>query len=336
MREDLYSIHGIGLRFITNSSAIATAAQTLLRHFQQETLESPIALEFLFKGVDSRAEIPVVVSPAAQVLFSGRGQAIGDLLRSEWQCHVYRDQDCTIADFHEQGLLFIDHPRGRVEGYLSEPEAMHLDVRIIFFHFALTELLKGKGLYTIHATALAKGGRGLLIPGASGRGKTTSLLALLRAGYCCLSDDHPLLRTDGTGLEILSFPVKIDVTEQTIEFFPELKEVRESLHQGVSKRYFYPEDIYPQGQTDSDFCRPVLILFPQIVDAPKSSLELLPKRRALELLLPESLLVYNKEAAGRQFQALARLVEQTACYRLYFGADILDLPQLIDPLLAEA
>src|SRR5207244_1150026 len=106
-------------------------------------------------------------------------------------------------------------------------------------HFALTELLKRRGMYTIHATALERNGRGVLIPGDSGRGKTTCFLSLLRAGYRCLSDDHPLLRQDGSHLELLSFPVKIDVTEKTIGFFPELQQANGRLRQGVRKRYFY-------------------------------------------------------------------------------------------------
>lgn len=332
MNEYFYSIHGVGLRLTTDSPAIAGAVQVLLRHFQRETLEGPVALEILFKGVHDRAEIPVTASPSAEVLFAGSGKTAGDLLHSEWRCNLYRDGDRKIADFHEQGLLLIEDQRGRVEGYLVEPDAMHLDVRISFFHFALTELLKRQGLYTIHATALEKGGRGLLIPGASGRGKTTSCISLLRAGYRCLSDDHPLLRENGNGLEILSFPVKIDVTEKTIAFFPELREADGRLHQGVQKRYFFVEDIYPHAK--ADICDPALIIFPRITDMPKSRVEPLPKSRALEEILPQGLLVFDKEVARKQFQTFSRLVEKAACYRLYFGEDILDLPQLVDHLLS--
>jgi len=336
MREYWYCIHDLAVRLTTDSPVISAVVQTFLRPFQHEAGEGAATLEFLLKGVESREEIPVTPSPAAQVLFSGSGKAAGDQLRSEWYCTVYRDQGRTIADFHEQCLLLIDHQHDRVEGYLIKPEAMHPDILVTFFHFALTQPLETQGLYTVHATALAKDGRGLLIPGASGRGKTTSLIALLRAGYRCLSDDHPLLRANATGLEILAFPAKIDVTERTIEFFPELKAAKASLSHGVRKRYFYAEDFYPQGQTEPDSCRPAAIIFPHIMDGPKSHLEPLPKSKALEVLLPESLLVYNKEAAGQQFHMLSRLVEQTDCYQLHFGADILDLPHLIDPLLAGA
>jgi hypothetical protein len=68
---------------------------------------------------------------------------------------------------------------------------------------------------------------------------------------------------------------------------------------------------------------------------PHSWLEPLPKSRALEVLLPQALLVYDPEVARREFQVLAKLVQQVDCYRGHFGRDILDLPKLITPLLEQ-
>jgi len=52
-----------------------------------------------------------------------------------------------------------------------------------------------------------------------------------------------------------------------------------------------------------------------------------------EELLPQGLLVFDKAVARREFDTLSRLVKRAARYRLYFGADVLELPKLIDPLL---
>jgi hypothetical protein len=336
VQENRYDIHGIELRVTSDHPAIAAAVQMLLGHFQRECV-ADTALDVVFHGVQEPGDIPLSVSPGAPVLFAHRGQTAGEhprsgpMLRGEWWCTIYRDQGRTVADFHEQGLLIIDGQREQVEGYLVQPDAMHLDVRISFLHFALTELLKRQGLYTLHAASLERGGRGLLIPGSSGRGKTTSCIALLRSGYRCLSDDHPLLRANGKGLEVLSFPVKIDVTEASIGFFPELQQADGKLHQGVRKRYFAIEDLYPGATADA--CEPAVILFPQVVDCAKSRLEPMPKSRALEEIMRQGLLVFDREIASRQFQMFSRLVGETACYRLFFGEDVLDLPQLIDPLL---
>jgi hypothetical protein len=202
------------------------------------------------------------------------------------------------------------------------------------FHLALTELLRHRGFYTVHAAALEKHGRGILIPGTSGRGKTTSFISLLRSGYRYLSDDHPLIRDGGTSVQILPFPARIKATEDTIAFFPELVEAPNLvLRAGSPKRSFQAMDLYPTSVADD--CQLAVVLFPNIVDAPRSHLERLPKHRALELLLPQALLVYDPEVARREFQVLAKLVQQADCYRVHFGRDVLDLPRLITPLLEQ-
>lgn len=291
-----------------------------------------MALTIRFDEVASRGEIPVKPSASAKVLFSGTRPAMGDSLRSIWECKVVQDGDRLIADFHEQGLLLIDGSRGLAEGYFINPDAMHQDVCTSFFHYALTELLKRRDLFTVHATALEYHGRGVLIPGYSGQGKTTTFLSLLRSGFRYLSDDYPLLRDRGANMELLAFPMKIDVTDRSVEFFPELRNAASGvLQQGICKKFFQAEDVYANSIGNS--CIPAMIIFPHVVDLPHSCLESLPKSRALEFLVPQGLLVYDQVVARREFQVLSLLVQQVDCYRLHFGRDILDVPHLITPLL---
>ena len=330
--EYLFNFHGLELRFTTSSQAFVAPVLTFLQNFHADVASEGTALTIRFEEVASRAEVPVKISDSAKILFSGTRPSMGDSLRSIWQCEVLQDGDRLIADFHEQGLLLIDGARNLVEGYFVRPDAMHPDVCTSFFHFALSELLKRNGLYTVHATALEYQGRGVLIPGYSGQGKTTSFLSLLRSGFRYLSDDFPLLRDRGTHLELLAFPMKIDVTDRTIEFFPELRNaVPGILQQGVCKKFFQAENLYADCIGNS--CTPAMIIFPHVVNMPHSCLEPLPKSRALEAIMPQGLLVYDQAVARREFQVLSRLVQQVDCYRLHFGRDILDLPKLITPLL---
>jgi hypothetical protein len=331
-REYLFNFHGVELRFSTSSQAFVRPVLTFLRHFHAEEVLGDTVLTMQFEEVASRADVPVKVSDTGKILFSGTRPAMGDSLRSLWQCEILQDGARIIADFHEQGVLLIDGARNLVEGYFVRPDAMHPDVRTSFFHFALAELLKRNGLYTVHATSLEYQGRGVLIPGYSGQGKTTSFLSLLRSGFRYLSDDYPLLRDRGTHMELLAFPMKIDVTDRTIEFFPELRNAAPGiLQQGIYKKNFQAEDLYADSIGSS--CAPAMILFPHVADMPHSCLEPLSKSRALEAIMPQGLLVYDQAVARREFHTLSRLVQQVDCYRLHFGRDILDLPKLIKPLL---
>jgi hypothetical protein len=330
--EYLFSLHGVELHYQPSSSAFVAPVLTFLRHFHTEVAHGGTALTIRFEEVASRAEMPVKISDSAKSLFSGARPSMGDSLRSIWRCDVKQDGDRLIADFHEQGLLVIDGSRGVAEGYFIRPDAMHPDVCTSFFHYALTELLKRQDLFTVHATALELHGHGILIPGYSGQGKTTAFLSLLRSGFRYLSDDYPLLRDRGTHMELLAFPMKIDVTDRSVAFFPELRNAAPGvLQQGIYKKFFQAEDVYADSIGDS--CTPAMILFPHVVDMPHSCLELLPKSRALEAIMPQGLLVYDQAVARREFQVLSRLVQQVGCYRLHFGRDVLDLPKLIAPML---
>ena len=122
------------------------------------------------------------------------------------------------------------------------------------------------------------------------------------------------------------------MTDATIAFFPELRSAPHGvLLPGPRKRSFYAEDLYPDSRGVA--CQPAIVLFPHVEEIPRSYLERLPKSRALEALLPNALLVYHPEVARLEFQVLAKLVKQVDCYRLHFGRDALNLPELITPLL---
>ncbi|HMU55789.1 MAG TPA: hypothetical protein PKA61_12335 [Nitrospira sp.] len=331
-QDYLFTFHGVELHYHASSVTLAAPVLAFLRHYRTESASEKTVLTVRFEEVRSRADVPYRISQASKTLFSGTRPAMGDSLRSIWRCDVVQDRDRLVADFHDQGLLVIDGALGTAEGYFVNPEAMHADVCTSFFHFALSELLKRRGLFTVHATALEYQGRGVLIPGYSGQGKTTAFLSLLRSGFRYLSDDYPLLRDLGGRMELLAFPMKIDVTDHSVEFFPELRAAPAGLlQQGICKKFFHAEDLYANSIGTS--CVPALIMFPHVVDMPHSCLEPLAKSRALEALMPQGLLVYDQEVARREFHALSKLVQQTDCYRLHFGRDILDLPDLIKPLL---
>lgn len=335
MTEYIFSLYGTSVRFVTMSPFLAAPVNELLKHFRRDVLDESVTLTLWFQAVQSRADIPPIMSPSARRLSSGACAEIEGRRETDLPYEVFYDDGRLIADFSDIGVLVIDGKQHKADGYLIKPETMHESLIEYLFHLALIELLRREGLYTVHATALEKHGRAVLIPGNSGRGKTTSFISLLRSGYRYLSDDHPLIRDAGTHVDILPFPIKINVTEETIAFFPELRNAPDHiLRPGFPKRAFYAEELYPTSI--GQHCRPALVLFPHVVDASHSHLERLPKSRALEMLLPQALLVYDADVARREFHVLTKIVQQVDCYRLHFGRDILDLPRLITPLLEQA
>lgn len=329
-----FHIHGIDLKVETDISAFARGVAELLAEFPQPASANGNSLAVLVNAVKSgregkrQGESPV----RGKRLYSSSQEDTLDLSTLGIKLDVYQDGQSLMWDFHHHGRLLLDPELGTLEGHLTEPVTLHHQiVASLFFLMPFSRLLASRGLYMIHAAALERRGRGVLIPGVRGVGKSTSSVALLRAGYRCLSDDKPFLRANGNGISLLAFPEKIDITDQTVSFFPELSAAPSALTTGYRKKQFRPEAIYPGSTTQA--VRPDLILFPEISRESTSRAEKLSKSKALEAILPHSLLVFDRTISADHFQLLAGLVAGADCYRLAFGRDILNLPALVDSLL---
>jgi hypothetical protein len=329
-----FHIHGINLRIETDIPVLARGVTELLNEFPQPSDINGNGLTVVCRtaegcGTENRKKDHHL---RGERLYTSSPTDTLDLEALGIKLDVWRDGSSLLLDFHRHGWLLLDPEQGALEGCLTEPITLHHQiVGSLFCLMPLSRLLAARGLYMIHAAALERNGRGVLMPGVSRSGKSTSCVALMRAGYRCLSDDKPFLRGNGSGIELLAFPEKIDVTDQTVSFFPELCTAPVALTSGYRKKQFRPEAIYP-GST-ADAVRPDLILFPEISGEPTSRVERLSRAKALEAILPHSLLVFDHAISTDHFQLLGRLVDGADCYRLHFGRDVMDLPRLIDPLL---
>jgi hypothetical protein len=328
LTEHLFRIHGETLRLTTNSPVVVQAVADLLADFESPACAGPgsAALELSLRGVAGAAQIPLFASADSEMVSTGD--------RSATWYTLYRDGGRHIFDFPGSGRFGLDAGTGRLDGWLVDPASRTPEQWSDLVRLAILELLRVRGLDAIHASAVEKDGRGFLFVGRCGRGKTTACLSLARAGYRCVSDDHPLLRRTATGMEVLPFLTEFRVSEKTVGFFPELDTSRSLLRLGVVKQSFRLEEAFGADCKGDQLlgCRPDFLIFPRLVDWPESRLEPLPRARAFEELLPESLLVLESERATRLFRTLSQMVQTTSCYRLHFGQDVLNLPVVFDRL----
>lgn len=335
MLTQTFDFYGIGVQVDTDIPSLAAGIGSLLRRFARHPAADGQRLHFIYKrgGKASDHSANGSSDGTGPLLFSTSWKNAFDLadrLDIDWD--VYGRDSGLLLDYHRRGRLWLDTSGGRLEGSLTEPLDLHQALLpSIFFFFPFTQLLARHGLHVVHAAALERNGRGVLIPGMSGSGKSTCCVSLMRAGYRCLSDDKPFLWENGAGVELLPFPEMIDVTDQSVAFFPELSSAGAALESGFRKKRFYAETLYP-GST-ADAVAPSVILFPSINGEPTSRIEALSKVQALQMLLPHSLLCFDRAISVRHFELLTRLVETTTSYRLHFGRDVLGLPLLVDRLL---
>ena len=304
-----YLFHGLNLG-LAGEPRVLDALHSRLRCFPAGFAHRDFDLDFEYVRDAGRG------SGAAR-LPAGNGRVILEFGNCQALYFDGPQQLFLEAGSHGRMLCDIGTRRATV-AYPKSEEADPWLLSHLFFTVPLAELLKRLGLYMAHMAGVALKGKGLLIAGESGAGKTTLALALLRAGFAFLADDTVFLSTS-SGLRALAFPDEIDITPQTATFFPELRRPdRESTHGRRKKRPICAGEVCQMEPCWE--CRPAIILFPRPGRSPESTLAPMPKDQAL-MKLAGNVLRTELRSAQAHLDALAAVVRQCRCYRLQTGRD---------------
>jgi hypothetical protein len=197
----------------------------------------------------------------------------------------------------------------------------------------LTYLFSYQGLFDLHGAALADRGIGYVFLGESGSGKSNMALNLVRQGWKYASDDSLLLKSNGKGVEVLSFRKIFYIDPVAASKYPELDTlVSKKSNVAGSKRFLDLEKVYPNQFQPSIV--PKVLIFSKITPDRKSSIQLQSKGQALADLLKQSVSIFfNRQAVTQHTQILKNLIDQCKCYQLLAGRDLYDEPDKILKML---
>jgi hypothetical protein len=318
-----YTFHGLNIALSANHPTLLAALHGRLRHFSSDKQETP-DLVFEFYGVPATGNH--LVEKPSGITRPVYDPPLGEIVYADGEDQLYINyaDRVRVLCVPEQGYVRFSFGESDLENLwwlLSHP----------LFTLPFVELLKRRGLYSLHAAGLYSNGKGLLLAGASGAGKSTLALALVRAGFGFLSDDMLFLTPDQASLQVLAFPEEMDVTDETVSLFPELHTL---LHQpkasGWVKRQVWATDCYLVDIICE--CRATVLVFPRVANTAKSFLQSIDQDEALLELVPNVLLT---EACSSQahLDVLAKLVRESKCYRLETGYDFETLPRLLRDLV---
>lgn len=166
-----------------------------------------------------------------------------------------------------------------------------------------SELAVTRGWLAIHAAAIAAHGHGLLLPGASGSGKTTTFRAAGGAGLGLLSDDLVWIGESSSGFVVRPF------------------------ERGVPSEPVPPATV-PEAPLAAVVC-------PTIVAHGPSRLLPLDAPEAVETLVAESSFL-SASTSGARFRLVVRLAARVPAWRLEAGPHRGDVPPLLEDLLRSA
>jgi hypothetical protein len=169
-----------------------------------------------------------------------------------------------------------------------------------------------------HAAVVCARGRGLLLAGAGGSGKSTTTAAWLRLGLETLGDDFAAVTAEGEPrAQALFDTLKLD--ERSLAFFPELagRADRAGLAQSGKARIHLSEAL--PGQLRSA-CRLAAIVVPRVVPGEDTRVQPLPKTAALRALVPSTVFL-TRGAEIETSAKLGALVRRLPAWDLRIGGD---------------
>lgn len=311
-----FDVWGNHLRLTSNDRLILERATQSLNSFLSPISENPV--NFCFFSTDV-VPLPLKIPASARIVRTGTSSTLF-LYKQLW-----------LIDYHGNARFTVNQEDGTVTGYIRARclEEGHLLNAFLEFVY---EFLRKRGLYWAHSGAVSLAGKGLLLAGESGCGKTTSVLRLVAAGFEYVSDEHSFLRRSDTGFEVLASPEPVQVYPPHVADLPELQFLQGDQHRDGPKKTFDIREAYPQSVVDRAALK--AIVFPSWDPSAESRLEAVPPVQAMTALLPLTMGPFFSFGTGRtHFDFTSALVEKIPAFRLRLGGDKEKWPDIARGLL---
>lgn len=207
-------------------------------------------------------------------------------------------------------------------GFANTPFVpLPLDISILALEMGLNWLVATSAdqFLVFHSGMVARDDRAIIMPGDSGRGKSTLTAGLAYNGWRMFSDEFALLRPET--LELYPYPRPVSLKNQSIEVLgsrvPEDRFSR--VFEGTPKgtiRYLRPpeESLKSSGRPAT----PLMLLFPEYNPAAPAQVEEVTKIEAFALIRSASVNCDRLGAAA--FESMTALTDRCPVFRLTYGS----------------
>ena len=320
MSVQAYDFHGVLIEVDSEDGAVGAAIDDRLRHFRVAADGEP----------DLRFRLRIVAVGEKHAIDRPRGAGRQVYDPPAGEVAYFADEDAFWIDYEDRVRLL--GTRTRVD--VSVRAAVRGDVWLLsrpLFTLPLVDALKRRGLFMVHAGAVATGGKAIVLPGASGSGKSTLAVALAHAGLEFMADDTVFLSQRDERLRVHAFPDETDVSDETAGWFPQLRGLVGQLPPGWTKHRIRTDELF--GVRLAWVADPGILVFPSISAAGRSDLSPMTRDDALLELAPNVLLT-SASASQAHLDALAGLVDSSPAYRLAVGRDFDRAAELVTSVAA--
>ncbi len=219
--------------------------------------------------------------------------------------------------------LAVIHPTlPQADLWLSPAAVSHLEAgHRSFFLIVMVFVLRRLGWYHVHGAALVDpSGRGWLLAGDSGSGKSTTTALLASNGWAVSTDDIGFLVNRGSAAAILGFHSPIALRAGGQRLLGAAGGVRLARR---DKSGFLPEEL--GGRWVAEVV-PEVIAFPRLGErtgvGPMGPAEVL-----VSLVKWSQWVMYEPVHSQEHLDALGRMASQARCFDLTLGPDLFEHPE---------
>lgn len=196
------------------------------------------------------------------------------------------------------------------------------------FAAPLAEHWRATGHFPLHAAAVTRGPHTILIVGASGSGKTTTAMALLRNGGLWRADDKLLIAAADRSIDAISLYRNANVAPATSRAFRELAFVEgRPVTAAHDKRACLLVEV--TDAVDLSTFTPTALLFPEQRATARSTVTRLSPTDALLRLAAQSPDSDVRARLTAQHRLLCRLATETPAFLLEAARDVLTTPEAV-------
>ena len=319
--EDLFSLHDVLIRTSADSRELLDAGAHALLYKGAERIASDVA----------SADVSLSLSRAATLPLAPSGAEVTGSFGTDF--HIYHDDSTFVAC--GPGVHVAVRPTDHRAEVVYTDAAGEVDA-FYGLAFAVITLLRAKGFFGLHAAALVRRDRGLLLVASSDSGKSTAAFTLVQQGWQYVTDDALLLQKRGSKVMGLSFRRDFCVDPDAAEHFPELADRKWAPSPSDPGKWRVEvESLFPGRHLRE--CTPRVILFPSLSSEDETRLEPIAQRTAFEHLMMQSAALATPLPAWvqSQMQISSRLLAQCRYYRLATGRDVLDAPERFSGFLTD-
>ncbi|HYC53551.1 MAG TPA: hypothetical protein VEL28_01230 [Candidatus Binatia bacterium] len=229
-------------------------------------------------------------------------------------------------------LVWLDRRAARIAGAvdLGGPLSLFETGRPLYFPLMLW--LRDQRIQFVHSGMVARNGRGVILCGQSGSGKSTTSLLCLLAGMDFLGDDYVGLEAHGGGFLGHSLFGSTYVEPDHLQRFPLLHPhaVHGSLP-GEDKSVVLLSRILPERLCASAAIAAVLL--PEVTGQAVTRIEPASRGYALRRAAPSSILQLLAPEA-QSLHRIAALVAAVPCFKVMLGRDMDCIAARVEELLA--